>query len=122
LLAGFKNDTVYLSSAIIRALPFPIFFTPLETFFMATLFAAQTTNATSQAIDWNGGVGTVFASGTFDNASIKLQASFDNATSWVDIANSNLTAAGAINFTLGNVKLRLSLSGAGAATSITAGI
>lgn len=89
---------------------------------MRTLFSSQTANGQSETITWHGGTGTLVVAGTFDGATVSLQCSPDNGTTWIAVGtDSTLTAAGVAVFQLspGNL-LRLDLSIAGASTSITA--
>lgn len=83
--------------------------------------------ATGSAVDWTGGPGSLFVYGTWNGATVKLQASPDGGTTWIDVptdaANSSplsLTANGICNFVLGPCKLRAAISGAGGSTSLTA--
>lgn len=83
-------------------------------------FTNRTTTGNSDAFDWPSGKGTVRAFGTFDGATVKLQASYDGGTTWIDAgAEASFTAAGLANFSLGPCKLRGALSGAGASTSVS---
>ena len=73
--------------------------------------------ATGSAIAWPGGAGTfVVDRGTFSGATVKLQASFDDGTTWLDVdqggtTSVTLTAVGAGNFELGQCTLRAAVSG-----------
>lgn len=76
-----------------------------------------TTNSNTEALNWSGGDGTVFASGTFSSGSIKLQFSIDGGTTWVDAKDADnnaltLAADGAFSFSIGNCKLRTIGTGA----------
>jgi hypothetical protein len=83
-------------------------------------FTNRTTDGNSDAFDWPSGKGTLRASGTFNGATVKLQASFDGGTTWIDAgADATFTAPGLANFSLGPCKLRGVLSGAGGSTSIS---
>lgn len=88
---------------------------------MPQLFTAQTTNANSSNADWHGGQGTFFVTGTFAGATVKLQVSFDQGTTWIDIPDASFTSASAVNFNLGKALLRANLAGATGTTSINAG-
>jgi len=84
------------------------------------LFSSQGSDGPSGAIEWRGGEGTFAVWGSFDGGACKLQMSFDAGSSWIDVENSVLTAAGAKNFRLPVCKLRASISSAGGSTSISA--
>jgi hypothetical protein len=76
-----------------------------------------TTNTNTDALNWFGGDGTVFASGAFSGGSIKLQFSNDGGTTWIDAKDADdnaltLTANGAFSFSIGNCKLRTLGTGA----------
>jgi hypothetical protein len=82
--------------------------------------------ATGSAVDWNGGPGSLFITGTWNGATATLQASLDGST-WVDVPTDSppttalaMTANGLANFVLGRCKLRISISGAGGSTSLNA--
>lgn len=87
---------------------------------MTTFFEAAATDAQSAAINWAGGTGTFWIWGEFDGASVMLEASPDGEN-WFAVGTSLCFAERGVGaFALGPCKLRASLSGAGAATSITA--
>ena len=68
-------------------------------------------------IPWNGGSGSLYASGTWDTATVALWWSIDN-TNWVLFA-AGLTADGRQDFTIGaGVYIRAVLSSVGASTSL----
>lgn len=74
------------------------------------------TNSTTNVIDWSGD-GTCYAFGTFDGGTAELQFSPDGGNTWIPLTDANgsaipLTGNGAINFSLGNCKLRVDLSNA----------
>lgn len=62
---------------------------------------------------WDGGLGTVAVAGTFGSGTIKLEASFDNGTTWIPVGTDvEFTATGMGNFHLPACNLRCTLSGA----------
>jgi regulation of enolase protein 1 (concanavalin A-like superfamily) len=90
---------------------------------MATyLFSARTTDGNSSALDHPGGPVMLIVRGTFNGATVKLQAS-DDGTNWVDVQYAAFTAALAVLFELPiGSKIRANVSGAGASTSLTVAI
>ena len=82
-------------------------------------FTTQTANGSSSTQTWEGGLGHMFVSGTFDSCTVALEVSPDDGTTWVAVGgDASLTAAGCVSFELNPCKVRLTLSSAGAATSI----
>lgn len=76
-----------------------------------------TANGNSDAVSFEGGGGTFFATNTFGGGSAKLQASLDGTGDWFDVKDAAgallaLTASGAFNFSIAACKLRSNLSGA----------
>lgn len=67
----------------------------------------------SASIAWGGGVGTFAATGTIDSATLALQASYDNGTTWIPVGDdTTLAAVGHGNFDLPpDVLLRVNSSG-----------
>ncbi|MFN8692901.1 MAG: hypothetical protein ACK5XX_00645, partial [Holosporales bacterium] len=88
---------------------------------MPQLFLNQTANANSTAFDWHGGQGTFYVAGTFAGAVVKLQASFDLGSNWIDIPDASFTAPSAVNFNLGKAQLRANIASVTGTTSVTAG-
>ncbi|MBI1260740.1 MAG: hypothetical protein GC184_03355 [Rhizobiales bacterium] len=89
---------------------------------MAKLLSDRSTNSSSDSLDWSGGTGTFWVWGTFDGATIKLEASPDGSI-WFDVgAAVTLTDKGVAAFALGPCKLRATLVNAGASTSISAAL
>ena len=64
---------------------------------------------------------TVFYFGTFNSATVKMQASADNATTWVDIPNSSSTSATVINMEIRATHIRAVVSG-GSSPSLSVAI
>lgn len=64
------------------------------------------------AVDFSGGIATLSAFGTFGSGTLKWQASTDNGTTYIDIANATGTAAYEVNMMHGPCKIRPVLSGA----------
>lgn len=85
---------------------------------MATkLFTAETDNAvTSDAVDVVHVTGTLYAFGTFDSATVKLQASPDKGTTWLDVTDASFTAAGMLRLDFAASQIRANISGGGADT------
>ena len=87
---------------------------------MAMILNERTANGSSQVIEWTGGTGTFWAWGTFDGASVALEASPDG-TSWISVGSAvRFTQDGVGAFALSPCKLRATVSGAGAATNVSA--
>ncbi|TWA89588.1 hypothetical protein [Bradyrhizobium stylosanthis] len=89
-------------------------------------FARFTADGQSSAISWPGGRGVFAAFGTFGSGTIKLQASYDDGTTWIDVDRSGdtyvtFTANGAGGFELPKCQLRVSLSGS-TSPSINSGV
>ena len=59
---------------------------------------------------------TVFYTGTFGSGTVKLQASPDDGTTWVDIPNSSATAATVLNMEIRTTKIRANLAGSSGAS------
>ena len=82
-------------------------------------FTSQTADGSSSAQTWEGGLGHMFVSGTFDRCTGDLEVSPDDGTTWVAVGgDASLTAAGCVSFELNPCKVRLTVSSAGASTSI----
>jgi hypothetical protein len=80
---------------------------------------AATATANSSSVNWMGGVGTIAASGTWDSATVKLQVSPDDGTTWLDVGTaSTLSDDGCANFEFPPCDLRLVLTVTGT-SSIT---
>lgn len=86
-----------------------------------TLFSARTTDGNSAAVVAGvRGPSTFIVYGTFDGATVKLQASPDG-TNWTDVPSASLTAAGRYAIPAMVYKYaRANVSNDGAGTSITA--
>jgi len=84
------------------------------------LLVNQTTNVSGNGADWSGGEGTVICEGTFDGATVTLEAQFADGD-WVACGDLTIfTAAGFSNLNLGKwFKLRGVVTGAGAGTDVT---
>jgi hypothetical protein len=86
------------------------------------IFTAQTSNANSVKFPSEGFVVSLIAKGTWGGATLTVQVSPDDGTTWVtsDVA---LTSDGIQNFTAGKgVFYRVALSGATGTTSLSAWI
>lgn len=77
---------------------------------MATLDATLSADGDTDAIQWYGGKGTLFAQGTFGSGTIKVQFSLDNST-WTDLTGISLSAAGAKAIDIGPCLLKVNLNG-----------
>jgi hypothetical protein len=85
-----------------------------------------TSNTTTSDIVWPGGRGVFTAFGTFGGGTYKLQVSFDDAATWIDVDRSGdtyctFTANGSGGFELPKCRVRVNVSGATAPT-VTAGV
>lgn len=79
-------------------------------------------NGSSDEIEWVFGRGTFAAKGTFDGATVTLEANIAD-TGWVPVHDSAaLTADGVVNFELSPCKIRITTSDAGGSTSVQAAI
>ncbi|MAF24529.1 hypothetical protein CL634_02995 [bacterium] len=74
----------------------------------------------STAVQWVGGIGQMVVTGTFDSATVSLQMSPDDGSTWITVSGSSLTSADCKNFDLNSCDLRLAITSAGASTSINA--
>lgn len=87
---------------------------------MATILNCVTANGSSPVIDWTGGTGTFWAWGTFDGATVALEASPDGVT-WISVGPAVTFTQNAIGaFALAPCKLRATVSGATGTTNICA--
>lgn len=84
---------------------------------MIELFSGQTGTGNGTAKAWSGGRGSFIAYGTFGGGTVKLQASPDGGTTWVDLLDENgsalsTNAAAVLEFHLaGGVQVRANLAG-----------
>jgi len=79
-----------------------------------------TTTGTTD-VTWNGKLGALLASGTFDGATVKLQHKI--GSNWVDLGpDVTLTSAGGGQFITPQSELRVDLSSHGASTSVTVAV
>ena len=83
-----------------------------------TLIETLGDNGNTEAINWQGKAGTLFASGDFSGGNVKLQLSIDGTT-WFNAKDESgtdlaLTVNGAFSFSVGNCKVRAALAGAAA--------
>jgi len=86
------------------------------------LHDAVTATADSSSINWMGGEGTMCASGTWDSATVKLQMSPDDGTTWIDVGTtSTLSDDGMANFKFPPCDLRIAVTITGT-SSLTAWI
>ena len=87
------------------------------------VFTAQTANGSTSSLNWDGRTGQVIASGTWDSATLQLEVSPDDGTTWISIGDEGkLTDDGAFNFNLNPCNVRLTVVSAGASTSLNAWI
>lgn len=83
-----------------------------------TLFTAEDSDGASPTLRWEGGGGLIAAYGTFDAASVLVQWSPDNGTTWFDIAT--VLEEGVTQFNIpGSVAVRGTISSAGGSTSVS---
>ena len=86
---------------------------------MDKVFTGGSSNSQSTTYNWVGGVGQFMAKGTWDTATLKMQMSPDEGTTWIDIGTSvTFTSDGIGNFELGPSDIRADLSSVGASTSL----
>ena len=83
-----------------------------------TLFENQTTNATSNSADFIIATGAVAVSGTFDGATVTMEASLDGGTTFIAATTATEAAIKAYKCTK-QTKMRAVITGAGASTSLT---
>lgn len=79
-------------------------------------------SATGSAKDWQpGGAGVAFVSGTFDSATVELQARSRPGDDWITFStySTPLTSPHMYAFTVPACQLRLKINSAGGSTSIT---
>ena len=75
------------------------------------VFTTASATATSTVYNFPGGVGQFMAAGTWDSATLKLQMSPDEGTTWFDVGtDTTLTADGIGNFDLGVCDIRANLT------------
>jgi hypothetical protein len=88
---------------------------------MTALLSAVTTDGDGTAVGFSKTFGTAIAEGTFDGATVTLEARRAGVGEWIAVGSyTTFTAAGFGNFQLANgVELRGSVSSAGATTSVT---
>lgn len=90
---------------------------------MHRLFTAQNTDGYSISVGWSGGEGVLFVAGATDGAVVSLEASPDGGVTHVPVTGVALNdSVGTIDFRLPPCGVRLSLTGAGASTSVSAWI
>jgi len=89
---------------------------------MITTLLENASSTPSTNIFW-GGQGTLYVWGTWDGATVTLQASPDNGTTWIDLEDATFTQNTVTNITLHTMnQIRASISGAGGSTSLNAKI
>ncbi len=87
------------------------------------VFTSQTANGSTSSLNWDGRTGQVAASGTWDSATIQLEFSPDDGTTWISLGDEcKLSDTGAFNFNLNPCNVRLTVASAGASTSLNAWI
>lgn len=90
---------------------------------MTQVFTAQTANGNSSVVDHRGGKQEVIVNGTFNNCTVTLFASFDDGTTYVPVADGTWTSSAVKIFeSVSPCKLRLTVTNAGASTSLNAWI
>ena len=78
---------------------------------MEKVFTTATATATSTVYNWPGGVGQFMADGTWDSATLNMEMSPDEGTTWFEVgSDTNLTAKGLANFELGPCDIRANLT------------
>ena len=85
------------------------------------IFDAQTSNATTITLNWEGRSGLFMAKGTWNGAHVELEMSPDDGATWYNMGTSyRLTDDGVISFDLNPCKIRVDLHSVHPSTSITA--
>lgn len=82
------------------------------------LFNNRTTDGTSQAFTVDSPRGAVAISGTFDGATVALEASIDGGTTYISCTSVTEAAIKAFQAT-SDTRIRATISSAGASTSLT---
>ena len=83
------------------------------------VFTAQTTDATTGTLDWDGGEGQLIAAGTWDGAEVKLEISPDSGTTWVEVGDDGeLDEDGVFSFRANPCKLRVKIEDTDSSTSL----
>lgn len=84
------------------------------------LYTAQTGNDTLAAVPVTGFVqNTLYAFGTFDTATIALEASPDGGTTWLAVTDASFTEAGMIRLDFAATHIRAVVSSVGGSTSLS---
>lgn len=85
-----------------------------------TLLSGQTSNASGTAKTWPGGYGTLVIDGTFDGATVTIEAAKQDGDFEI-VQDGAFTNAERLNLTFGaNMLIRATVSGAGASTDLDA--
>ena len=76
--------------------------------------------ATGDSVPWSVGKGQLTVQGTWDGATVTLEATEDGGTTWIPVGDdTTMTANGKANFELASCTIRATVSSAGT-TSLTA--
>ena len=87
---------------------------------MEKLFTAQTDNADSSTVVARGTELTVYAFGTFDTSTVKIQVSPDGGTTWIDKSDVSFTSADYQSLQLAaGVLIRGNLASVGGSSSVS---
>lgn len=83
---------------------------------------AVTSNSSTTAVAWPGGLGNFVCQGTFDTCTVKLEVSVDGGTTYLefDSTNTTVTAAAVVAVTAGRGLYRVTVSSVGGSTSVSA--
>jgi len=89
---------------------------------LLVLCAAQA-NGTSTAVkmdrsSYNYRAGSIYVSGTFDGATVQLEATPDDGTTWFNVSGGSFTAKEAKELSISATHLRVTVSGGGGSESI----
>ena len=85
------------------------------------VITAQPADGSTSSLNWDGRTGQVAASGTWDSATIQLEFSPDDGTTWISVGDEGkLSADGLFNFDLNPCNIRLTVASAGSSTSLNA--
>ena len=84
-----------------------------------TIILLEDAAVTGSPIQWGGGDGSLQVFGTFDGATVSIQASLDGGTTYSTLVNGDLTESSIVNIALVSCLIKAAISGAGGSTSIS---
>jgi len=88
-----------------------------------SILCKSQTNGTSDVVkmdrsSYNYRSGSIYVSGTFNGATVQLQASPDDGTTWFDVTGGSFTSKEAKELSISATHLRVDVSGGGGSESI----